>query len=161
MFAEIIDSSLFGMLQTGTALPPRLYEILNSAIAATAFVALVICIRYLFIAYLQLRLALSPLEALRELRKFRLAIGFTILLSGEMPRMTWVWLARYLENTGRPMQWMGHAPWVLIAIVTSGVTVLGMACVVRALVPEVWGKFGYWVAIGSAVIAVVLTQIFR
>lgn len=145
------------------ALPPLLYEVLNCAIASTCVVALVIVLRYMTAAYFQFRRAgiLSRWESFTALRTLRLALGFMIFLTGETPRMTWVWLARYLANTDRDAAWMGTTPWVFVPIVGSVLSVLGMACIVRALVPVVWGRFGYWISLGTASAAVIGTQVFR
>lgn len=148
-------------------LPPLLYEVLNCAIASTCFVALVIVVRYIATAYFHFRhegllpRPLSRWESFRALRTLKLAIGFLIFLSGEVPRMSWVWLARFLANTDRPSTWMGETPWVFVPVVASTLSVLGMACIVRALAPEAWGRFGYWMSLGTAAVTVIGTQIFR
>lgn len=134
-----------------TALPGELYEILNCAIAATSIVALVICMRYLATEY----------HNIIGLLRLKLAIGFTVFLWGETARMTWVWLARYIANTHHDPSWMGTTPWVLIPIIGSAVSVLGMACIVKTLTPNAWGKWGYVGAIGAAALAVAVTQIVR
>lgn len=133
------------------ALPSELYEVLNCAIATTCAVALAICVRYLVIEFVQTR----------ALFRYKLAIGFTVFLLGETPRMTWVWLARFLANTHRDPSWMGTMPWLLIPIVGSAMCVAGMACIIKTLTPDVWGKWGYAGAVGLAAAAVILTQVFR
>lgn len=145
------------------ALPPRLYEIISCSIAATSLVALVICVRYLFTEY---RFVLNSFsgdwrQAFTAMWQFRLALGFTVFLFGESPRMTWVWLARYLTNIGVSQAWMGTLPWLLVPIVASAVSVIGILCIVRALVPRAWGRFGYIGSILTALAAVTATQIFR
>lgn len=134
-----------------TALPPELYEILNCAIATTSAIALVICVRYLATEY----------QNIKGLLRLKLAIGFTVFLCGETARMTWVWLARYIANTHHDPAWMGAIPWLLIPIIGSAVSVFGMACIVKTLTPEAWGKWGYVGAIGAAAFAVAVTQIVR
>lgn len=133
------------------ALPSELYEILNCAIATTCAMALVICLRYLVVEFVHTR----------TLFRYKLALGFTVFLFGEAPRMTWVWLARFLSNTHHDSAWMGELPWVLVPIVGSAVSVAGMALIIRALAPEVWGRWGYLGALGLATAAVIGTQIFR
>lgn len=150
-------------------LPPELYEIINAALGAVSWVALAICVRYLATAYVHLRNVptglpeppLSRLEAFYELRKLRLAIGLTVFLTGEAPRMTWLWWARYAANTGHDASWMAEWPYVTIPILASAQSVFGMGCVVRALTPLAWGRWGYVLAIGAAAWAVAVTQIVR
>lgn len=143
------------------SLPPRMYEIINCSIATTSFVALVICLRYLYIEYRRLRGGARFVDAVTALLELRLAVGLTVFLCGEFPRMTWVWLARWLANTGHMTAWMSTKPWVFVPVIASALSVLGMACVVRALTPRVWGAHGYTLAIGSALAAVAITQVFR
>lgn len=150
------------LLPSLAALPPRLYEILNCAIMTTSFVALCICLRYLVSEYLLLRAAGNTVwRSVGAMWEFKLAIAFTIMLSGEFPRMAWVWLARYLGNRHDPTAWMATEPWVLVPIIASLTSCLGLACVVRALTPRAWGEYGYVLAIGSATCTVVLTQLLR
>lgn len=145
------------------ALPPLLYEVLNCATATIYYVALIITLRYMTTGYLHFRLVgnLSRWDAFKTLRTLKFALGFLIFLLGECPSVTWVWLARFLANTGRNAVWMGQVPWVFVPVAGSAISVFGMACIVRALVPEVWGRFGYWVSLGTATAAVVVTQVFR
>lgn len=133
------------------ALPNDLYEILNCAIAATAAVALTICLRYLA----------TEFHNIRGLMRLRLALGLTVFLFGETSRMTWVWLARYLANVHGDPAWMGRTPWVLVPIAGSALCVLGLAWLVRALSPAAWGRWGYVVALSAAALAVVGTQLVR
>lgn len=144
------------------ALPPRLYEIINVAIATSSLVALVICLRYLLAEYLGfVRIYLSWRDALVQMFQFRLAIGFTILLSGETVRMGWVWFARYCVNTHRDAAWMSHVPWVIIPVASSLTTIIGFACVTRALVPRAWGRWGYALCLSAPCVVIVLTQMVR
>jgi hypothetical protein len=136
------------------ALPPELYEILNCAIAITSLIAWMICLRYLLSEYLKERNLLGIL-------RLRLAIAMTVFLTGEWPRMAWLWIARYWGNTGRHIDWMGDVPWVFIPAIASTISVLGLACIVRAITPEAWGKWGYVVVLGTATLTVLLTQVFR
>lgn len=133
------------------ALPPRLYEIINCGIATTCTVALAICVRYLATEY----------RNIQGLLRLKLAVGFTVFLIGESIRMGWVWLARYLANTAHDPSWMGHAPAVFLPIAASIVSIIGMACVIRALAPQAWGRVGYAVALASAALAIVATQFAR
>lgn len=137
-----------------TALPSELYEVLNCAIAAISFVAWCICLRYLTTQYLAVR-------SISGLLRLKLAIGLTVLLTGEWPRMAWVWLARYINNTAGEPGWMGTIPWVFIPIVSSAASVAGLACIVRAITPEAWGRWGYIVALTTAALAVIVSQVFR
>ena len=133
------------------ALPPLLYEVINCAIASTSAVALVICLRYLATEY----------RNIQGLLRLRLAVAFTVFLFGETTRMSWVWLVRYLANTGHDTYWMGSLPWTVIPVAGSLVSIFGMACVVRALTPAAWGKWGYVMSLGAAVVAISLTQLIR
>lgn len=145
------------------ALPPRLYEIINCAIASTSLMALIICVRYLVSEYLWFKhkVQMTSRDALAEVIQYRVAIGFTVLMSGEFPRMTWVWLARYLMNTDQDAVWMGTFPWVMLPVVASMVSIIGMACILRGLTPRVWGRWGYCGCLLAPVIPIALTQFFR
>lgn len=144
-----------------TPLPPELYEVLNCALATSDFVTLGICIRYLMTAYFQFRKALTPWQSLRAMRTLRLSIGFTVFLIGETPRMGYLWFVRYLANTGHDATWLSKGWWIFLPVAASAVAVFGMACVVRALIPEVWGRYGYVGTIAISVVAVIGTQLFR
>jgi hypothetical protein len=133
------------------ALPPELYEVINAGLAACDFVAWVICLRYLLTEYL----------AGQHLRTYKLAIGFTVFLTGEWPRMTWAWLARDLTNSGHDPTWMGTLPWVFVPVGFSLICILGMSCIVKSLVPYVWGRWGYALSFGAAVLAIAASVLLR
>lgn len=146
-----------------TPLPPELYEVLNCAIFAGSSVLLILCIRYLAAAYAGFRRAgfMSRWECFVALRTLKLAVGLTVLLSGVVPRMGYLWLSRYLANTGYNVEWMSHGWMIYIPIIGSALDVLGCACTARAIIPEVWGRFGYFGTLAVAAGAVVLTQVLR
>lgn len=158
-----LTGSPYGFLITGDSLPPRLYEILNCGIATSAWLAWMITARYLVTALVEARrLGAGWGASFRTIYAYRLAVGFLIFLSGECPRMTWVWLARYVENIhGPPLRWMSSYPGLMVPVLASGLTVLGLACIVRALIPMVWGRYAYRVTLGTVISIVVLTQVFR
>lgn len=146
------------------ALPPWLFEIIYCAIGATCWVTLAICVRFLATVYVQFRreAVLHRLEIIVVgLRTMRLPVGFTIFMTGLTPLMTWEWLARYLANTRHDVRWMGEMPWMALPIVAGMIAIIGLACIVRALVPTAWGRFGYWGAISTALAAVAITQVIR
>lgn len=133
------------------ALPPELYEILNCAIATISFVAWLICARYLYTEY----------NSIRGLLRLKLAFGFTVFLTGETIRMVWVWLARFLTNTNHDASWMGSVQWVWVPVIGSLTTIAGLACIVRALIPEAWGRWGYAGSLGAVILALLATRLFR
>lgn len=153
-----------------TPLPPVLYEIINCALFTSATVVLILCGRYLLTAYFQMRKSagvgvsvpsLSRFEAFYELRKLRLAVGLTVFMLGESPRMGYLWLSRYMQNTGHDIAWLSQGFWILVPIIGSATAVCGLACLARAIVPAVWGRFGYFGTLMIATAAVVATQIIR
>lgn len=152
-----------------TPLPPLLYEIINCALFTGSTMWLVICIRYLASAYVKLRKipegALIPVmtqwEALNELYKLRVAIGLTIFLCGESPRMGYLWVVRYLQNTGHDVAWLSQGWWIFVPVIASTISVIGCACSVRAIIPEAWGRHAYVGTLALVICAVVATQVIR
>lgn len=152
-----------------TPLPPILYEIINCALFAGATTWLVICLRYLATAYRQLRRIrqgefaprLSRLEAFVSLHNYRVAIGLMIFLCGESPRMGYLWLVRYLGNTGHDVAWLSQGAWILVPVFSSTLSIVGCACSVRAIIPRVWGRYAYFGTLLIVLGAVVATQVFR
>lgn len=144
-------------------LPPELYEILNCGLAVAAFMvwaetAFYLLTRFRRAIYVD---GLSFSQAIVRMVHLRLALGTFVFLSGEWPRMTWLWLARYIKNTDHDPSWMAGAPWVYIPIISSATAILGLACFARAIVPEAWGRVGYWATIFGPAIGIALTQIIR
>jgi hypothetical protein len=152
-----------------TPLPPLLYEVINCALFAGATSWLIICIRYLVTAYCQLRRIrpgeyaprLSRSEAFAALHNYRVAIGLMIFLFGESPRMGYLWLVRYLGNTGHDVAWLSQGGWIFVPVLASALSIVGCACSVRAIIPRVWGRYGYCGTLLIVIAAVVATQIFR
>lgn len=163
LFSHAVAATPYGQILSGEPLPPRLYEILNVSIVTSAFVTWVITLRYLITALVDARRSGAEwFNAFRTLFSYKLAVGFLIFLSGEWPRMAWVWFARYVENTrGAPFAAMSSFPLLLIPVIGSVLTVLGLACIVRALIPTVWGRYAYRVTLTAVVCIVALTQIVR
>lgn len=133
------------------ALPPELHELLNAGVAATSLVLLFISARYLLTEY----------ETIRGLMRLKLAVAFTVMMAGLAPEMIWLWLARFLANINADVIWMGKPPWVFVPVISTAVLIAGMACAVRALTPEVWGRWGYVSSIGAAVAAASATLLAR
>lgn len=149
-----------------TPLSPELYETLNCGLMVSDIITLVICVRYLMTAYTHFvdpygTSRMGRWEAFKALRQLRLGVGMTVFLFGETPRMTYLWLVRYLTNTGNDASWMSQGVWVYIPIVSSTIAVFGMACIARALVPLVWGRFSYLAPISITVLAIVATRLIR
>ena len=130
----------------------ELFEIINAAQAAGALVLLLLCVRYLWTEYD---------NTFRGLLRSKLAFGFTVFLSGEVPLLVWQWVTRYRINTGRGADLMSDAPWGYMPLVFGLLSVIGMACIARAIVPMVWGSWGYAAVILVAAAAVVVTQVIR
>lgn len=146
-----------------TALPPELFEIIDCTIAVTAFIAWILCVRYLATQVVRAHKDKDKSIAyvFRAVVKLRLAVAMLVCLTGEWPRVTWLWLARYLTNTGEDAAWMATVPWVFVPIVFSAISAVGFACVVRAITPEAWGRYGNTISLGIAAVVVLLTQYFR
>lgn len=143
-------------------LPPELYEIINCGLATAAFI---VWIETAFYLLTRLRSFMAEgdtlLQVIISLMTLRLALGTFVFLSGEWPRMTWLWVARYIKNTGHDPSWMAGAPWVYIPIVASTIAIIGLACFARAIVPQSWGRIGYWFTLLTPVVVIILTQVIR
>lgn len=144
-------------------LPPQLYEIMNVAIATMCLIVTSYCIYFALCEYRDMRkgLSLSPLEALREVFKWRLAIGTTVAFFGEGLRTTWIAIGLLLQARGYDATWMGDIPFVAVPVLGSILLILGGACIARSIIPREWGRWAYLVTVVAVAIAVTVMQFFR
>lgn len=147
----------------GPAIPPELFEVLNTAVAAVCFVVCCYCGFYFLTEYRDMRsgLSLTLLEALRELLNRRLAVGTMIAFFGVGTRAAWVSAGRIFEALGFDASPMGKMPLVFFPIASTLILILGGACVARAITPRLLGRYAYLVTFGAVLFAIVATQAWR
>jgi hypothetical protein len=146
------------------AIPPVLFELINCGLSAAAGIALLICLRYLAIMHWieWQRADVGFFRAIYNLSSYRLAVGFTIFLIGEWPRVTWLWWARYTINHDvMDASFMGQMPWAMLPVVFGVVSIIGKACIIRALIPMAWGQYAYVAVCGGALAVVIASQFIR
>lgn len=143
-------------------MPLPIYEIVTCALSVSSGVALLICIRYLATEFAMARRdwSITTLEAFRNVARFRLAIGFTVFLIGLWPIATVFWLALYvIHRGGDGGTWAVTMPYALMPPFFGAIAIVGMACIVRALIPSVWGRCGYVLICGMSAIVVLASQL--
>lgn len=143
-------------------LPPELFELLGWSRATIALLIVAFTLYFYIAQYreMTLRWSLTRSEAIGELRKRgRLAFGTLIAFSGEFIISVYVAVSRYIENIGSdPREFT-----ILFIIPVAGalIEVFGGACIVRALIPKEWGRLGYVLSLGTVVLVLVGSRLFR
>lgn len=154
----------FGPSEVAHALPSVTWELLNCGLSVAAGISLLICLRYLFAMYVneRKRWQMPWWNAITHLSTYRLAVGFTVFLAGEWPRATWVWWARYATNHHiGSVDWMGQWPWIVLPVGFGVLCIMGKACIIRALIPMVWGRYAYALICGSAVGVMIASELIN
>lgn len=144
-------------------IPPELFEVLNTAVAAMCVVVTFYCCFYFVSEYRLMRrgLSLTPFEAGTQLFGHRLAIGTAITFFGAGGRAAWVASGHFFQVAGYDVERMAEVPLVLIPVVFTLVLILGGACVARAIVPRALGAYAYAVTLAAVLVAITATQVFR
>lgn len=144
-------------------IPPELFEVLNTAVAAMCVVVIFYCGFYFVSEFRLMRrgLALTAFEAGAQLLGHRLAIGTAISFLGAGGRAAWVAAGHFLQVAGVNVDGMAELPLVLIPVGFTLVLILGGACVARAIVPRALGAYAYAVTLAAVLVAITATQVFR
>ncbi len=118
-------------------LSPWVYELGNSLISSLAVIVAVILLRFFIIEIREN--GLGPAYARM---RFQLAAAIFAIVFGEAAYRSWTWWGRLCANADKEAtcQWMLSAVWPLVPITSIGIEVGGMLCLIRILIPNVWGS---------------------
>lgn len=150
------------MNTTMNPMPSFIYESVNAAFAQMAMLLLCFTVYYLVIEYRYLPPFYTVMQKARDfVQNKRLSLGVAIFFLFEGLRAVWFWYARYLDNIGEPSAWLGRMPWIAIPIAFSAACIFGMACIIRAITPQAWGRFAYITSLIVVGIGTALARVVR
>jgi hypothetical protein len=116
-------------------LSPWVYEFGNSQISSLALCLVIILCRFFLVEVYWL----GGLGAYGRL-EFKLGLSIAAILSGEASYRAWTWWGRYCANTDvLNCNWMLTKAWPLVPIISIALEITGMLCMIRVLIPDVWG----------------------
>lgn len=128
-------------------LSPLVYELGNSLIANLAIPLLIILARFFLIEVKD-----QGLVGAYNRMRFRLGMSIAAIVAGEASYRAWTWWGRYCANTESNCNWMLAAAWPMVPVFSIALEIVGMLCMIRILIPDVWGTRA-WVFSGLAAAA--------
>lgn len=149
-------------------LSPGLYEIGNSLISSLA-----ICLGVILIRFFTVEIYWLGAWAAYSRMRFKLALSIAAIIGGEGAYRMWTWWGRYCANVEANCFWMLTRAWPLVPVFSIAIEVAGMLCMIRILIPDVWGRRSwivsaslsagwsfYWYSGRSAVIDFIVSKLF-
>lgn len=122
----------------GLPLSPLFYEFGNSLISSLA-----VCLTIIFARFFATEVMQHGLVATYRRARVKFALGVCAMVGGEGGFRMWTWWGRYCANNDIECAWMLRRAWPFVPAISMAVQLVGMLCMIRMLVPEVWGRYAW------------------
>jgi hypothetical protein len=128
-------------------LSPWFYELSNSLTAVMAFELLFILARFFLIETRD-----GGVRAAYGRMRVRLAAAIATLVFGMMLLSMWTWWGRRCANINSDCGWMVQQFWELAPWTIQALKMIGILCLIRVLIPGIWGRRAWMVALALALV---------